>query len=228
MNTLRSVFVGVLLGIFTVALFSPGPLSRQRVTAASGSVISQVRASSVSVLNQDGGEGSGVLFHRFGRTYVITAAHVVEPLPYHAEVIVQQGDAEWTAIIVNSDLARDVALLRIDSRFLVGSPAEISDAVSLPIGTHLLHVGNLLGHFPESYLEGTLSGKHRRSPDGGDFDQTSIIAWPGSSGGGVFTTEGKLVGIITLAGAPGLNLMVPARILKEWAKDNDLQWLFPK
>lgn len=234
MNTLRSVFLGALFGVFAFALFTPGPLARSKQSAVSQTAISHVQRASVSVevslseTNEFGdmdtsiARGSGVIFHKFGKSYVLTAAHVVEGIPFHGKVKVTQRGKEWTAIVVNADENRDVALLRIEVGYILGKSAELSNSF-LPIGTHLLHVGNLVGRYPESYLEGVLAAHSRGD---GEFDQTSVIAWPGSSGGGVFTSDGKLVGIITRGVGPGLNFMVPARHLLRWAQENDLEWLF--
>jgi S1-C subfamily serine protease len=239
MNKLRSGFVGAFLGIFVFALFSPGPLtSRRPASAVAPSAISHVRNSSVNVevelvetnlfgeVETGVARGSGVIFHRFGKTYALTAQHVVEGIPYHGPVKIYQGDAEWDAILVNADETHDLALLRLDSRTPVGTSVELSSEALLPVGTRLLHVGNLLGRLPGSYVEGVLSAVGRDLGGLGQFDQTTLNAWPGSSGGGVFTTDGKLVGILTRGVGPGLNFIVPARVLRQWADENDLHWLF--
>lgn len=224
MSKLRSGFFGALFGVFGFALFSPGPLANQRTAGPGTAVIAQVRSSSVSVVT-DIGEGSGVIFHRNGRTYVLTAAHVVDGIPYHGEVTVERQLTSWKGVLVNLDVVRDVALIRLDVNYEIGASASLAER-DAPVGTHLLHVGNLLGAYPGSYLEGTLAAKGRPTEEGTLLDQTSIIAWPGSSGGGVFTSDGELVGLIVRGVGPGLNFMVPVAVLREWAVDNDLHWLF--
>tara|TARA_Y100001938_G_scaffold87883_1_gene120413 strand:- start:81 stop:458 length:378 start_codon:yes stop_codon:yes gene_type:complete len=57
-----------------------------------------------------------------------------------------------------------------------------------------------------------------------EFDQTTVTAFPGSSGGGVFTEEGEYVGMIVRGAGEGFNLMVPIRRIRTWAEENDLEW----
>ena len=43
------------------------------------------------------------------------------------------------------------------------------------------------------------------------FDQTTVTAFPGSSGGGVFLTDGKYVGMLVRGAGETFNLIVPVR-----------------
>ena len=57
-----------------------------------------------------------------------------------------------------------------------------------------------------------------------EFDQTTVTAFPGSSGGGVFLTDGRYVGMLVRGAGEGFNLMVPVRRMIEWAEVNELMW----
>lgn len=167
-----------------------------------------------------------MIFHKNGLTYIVTAAHVVtdeegNQTP-NKDIRITQGIYEWGAVVVNRDSANDLALLRLTAEREFGRSAHLArKKVVLPVGTHLLHVGNPLGNH-DSYLEGLLSGLNRQ--DG--LNQTSIPCYPGSSGGGIFTTDGVLVGILVQWSGPGLNYFVPHNLIWRWAVENDLQWLF--
>lgn len=208
-------------GLLSAFLVSAPFVGRNSHTPAA-STISDVRAMSVNVVVADG-EGSGVIFHSHGVSYCLTAAHVTEGIPFHGKVIVTQGDRHWSAILVNSDEVRDLALLRIEAHGLVGRSAHLAapDAI-FPVGTHLCHVGNVLG-LNGSYMEGELSALERFD---GEFSQSSIPCYPGSSGGGIFLTDGTLVGILTRGAGPGINFFIPARLIHRYLVENDLQWLF--
>ena len=57
------------------------------------------------------------------------------------------------------------------------------------------------------------------------FDQTTVAAFPGSSGGGVYLKDdGRYVGMIVRGAGETFNLIVPIRRMTAWAKENDLMW----
>lgn len=209
-------------GLASALLFLPLTTGCDRSTPTQA-VVRQVCSSSVCVIT-DHGQGSGVIFHKFGKTYVLTAAHVLGDAPYHSVVKVTQGKRDWSATVVNIDAERDLALVRLEAKYKIGLRATLAPAdAAFPIGTPLLHVGNVLG-YRESYMEGTLSAAGRL--EDGTFWQSSIVAYPGSSGGGIFTADGVLIGILTRGVGPGINFFLPPSFIHEWAEDNDLQWLF--
>lgn len=182
--------------------------------------VAAVQSQAVNV-NTDQGSGSGVVFHKHNLTYVLTAGHVVDHLAYHDAVEVTQGQYSWSAVIVNVDAERDLALLRLDTNPTILQSAHLAKRkATFSVGTRLLHVGNLLGEYSGSYVEGVLSA-HR-----GEFSQSTVLAWPGSSGGGIWTTDGQLIGVLTRGAGPGLNFFIPHNHIWRWAVENDLQWLF--
>jgi len=72
-----------------------------------------------------------------------------------------------------------------------------------------------------------------RNLDDGDgviFDQTTVTAFPGSSGGGVFLTErggddaGKYVGMLVRGAGETFNFIVPVRRMRKWAKKQNVLW----
>jgi hypothetical protein len=61
------------------------------------------------------------------------------------------------------------------------------------------------------------------------FDQTSTMAYPGSSGGGMYLENGTYTGMLTRGGGAGLNFIVPIRRILPWAKQMGVEWaLNPK
>ena len=57
-----------------------------------------------------------------------------------------------------------------------------------------------------------------------EFDQTTVTAFKGSSGGGVFLQDGRYVGMIVRGAGEGFNLMVPVRRMKRWAEKHEIMW----
>ncbi len=108
-----------------------------------------------------------------------------------------------------------------------------SDKKYIPaIGTKLVHVGSLLGQFgANSFTNGVVSQIGRTLPMKGAnvkvFDQVTVTAFPGSSGGGVFLEEtGEYVGMLTqgVMKMQGFNFIVPVRRIHEWATASNIEW----
>ena len=57
------------------------------------------------------------------------------------------------------------------------------------------------------------------------FDQTTVAAFPGSSGGGVYLkSDARYVGMLVRGAGETFNLIVPVRRMVDWAKKNDIMW----
>jgi hypothetical protein len=63
-----------------------------------------------------------------------------------------------------------------------------------------------------------------RVEDKVEFDQTTVTAFPGSSGGGVYLEDGSYVGMIARGAGEGFNLMIPIRRVQDWANNNKILW----
>ena len=94
----------------------------------------------------------------------------------------------------------------------------------IPIGTDLIHVGSLLGQMGANSMTKGIVSQVGRTLDKYEYDQTTVTAFAGSSGGGVYLEDGKYVGMIVRGAGEGFNLMVPVRRMIEWAKKNDIMW----
>ncbi len=189
------------------------------------------------------GSGSGVLFCRDvageWRTFVWTAGHVVKRLlkvdgtfrnatiKYEDRYPIEQRVVKWeqeAKVIAcsNSYDGEDLALLEIiDNDYRAASVTFASDEIQ-KVGTEIIHVGSAAG-FYNSVSLGIVSQTDREYR-GKMYDQTSTMAYPGSSGGGVYTTDGKCIGLVTLGVGPGLNFYVPVRRMRAWAKKEGIEW----
>jgi len=155
------------------------------------------------------------------------------------------GEITMAATVVRYSDARegdDLALLVLRKRdYSESSVAFFAEDDIIPVGTHLYHVGSLLGQFgSNSMTDGLMSQVGRTlavgNGAGTTFDQVSCIAWPGSSGGGVFISDqhkdenmhGRLVGLLVRGagnGGGGFAFIVPSRRIHTWAASHDCEWL---
>ena len=105
----------------------------------------------------------------------------------------------------------------------VSATFDLSDSIQ-PVGTPLIHCGSTLGLYNSISL-GIMSQTDRDLlKTGRIFDQTSVMAYPGSSGGGVYTQDGKCIGLLVRGVGAGLNFIVPARRIVPWAKKMKVEW----
>jgi hypothetical protein len=129
----------------------------------------------------------------------------------------------------NCKTGHDLALLKIRKlNFLNDSVTFYLDKDIPKLGTGLWHVGSLLGQLgSNSMTDGIYSQTGRLIPELNKFvfDQTTVAAFPGSSGGGVYLkSDGRYVGMIVRGAGETFNLIVPVRRMVAWAKENDLMW----
>ena len=128
----------------------------------------------------------------------------------------------------------DLALLRIRKRDFIKGTVIFHLGAEIPkLGTDLWHVGSLLGQMgSNSMTDGIYSqtGRVIKSLNKHVFDQTTVAAFPGSSGGGVFLKrDRKYIGMLVRGAGETFNLIVPARRMQNWCKENKIEWaLDPK
>lgn len=159
--------------------------------------------------NQQGaGQGSGVIFRRDGQ--ILTNAHVVQDART-VRVILADG-RQFEAGVSGADQAHDIAEIRIGARNL--PVAELSEH-PLKVGQLVVAVGNPYG-LGWTVTSGVVSalGRELPSPTGGkltDLIQTDAPINPGSSGGPLVDSQGRVVGITTaiVPFAQGLGFAVP-------------------
>lgn len=194
----------LLLAAASAAWAEDGPASVFR--AVSPSVVT------VTVLGDDGreeGQGSGVAV---ADQRIVTNCHVIRQA---RQIKVRQGDTPLDARWLLEDAQRDLCLLEVRGAQL--PPVRLRASTDLKPGEAVFAVGNPLG-FGIAVSAGVIS---LRLADG---DKTGIIATaptsPGSSGGGLFDREGRLIGITTRILTIGQNVGValPAEWIGELAK----------
>jgi thioredoxin-like negative regulator of GroEL len=150
-------------------------------------------------------QGSGVLLPS-GK--IGTNCHVVEN---GTRFQVGGGKQFVPATLWGSDEDKDICLL--EARGLAAKPAQLGQAVHLKVGEPVYAVGAPRGL--ELSLSDSIVSQLRGGPP--PLIQTTAAISPGSSGGGLFNAEGRLVGFTTLyiEGGQNLNFAMPV----EWARE---------
>jgi S1-C subfamily serine protease len=151
---------------------------------------------SIRISDTDG-MGSGV---HIGKGFIVTAAHVVKG---QTEVTIKTHvGQEAKAAVLWASSQYDVALLRTEASI----PAADLDCRTAQVGSTVVAIGNPLGmDFISSY--GKIAGEPREFADTWkSVFVTDLTVIMGNSGGGVFSEDGQLVGIVVgVLGVPGAN-----------------------
>lgn len=164
------------------------------------------------------GTGSGFVFSSDGLTF--TNSHVIS-VGDVLRVTLLDGTVV-NAELTGKDPDTDIAIIKLlEGGFSV---AELGDSDELQIGQFLVAIGNPLG-YQHSVSTGVLSGVGRtlRTASGRPIDnvlQTDAPLNPGSSGGPLINTDGRVIGINTaiIQGSQGLSFAIAINTAKEVAE----------
>ena len=147
-----------------------GPMTREGVSAGSGFIVS------------DNG-------------YIVTNYHVIDGAQ-SIKVTTFDGK-EYDATYVGGESSNDVAVLKIDASGL--TPVVLGDSDTLRVGETVCTIGNALGTLSFSQTSGNVSGLGRSVTysDGTVINmiQTECTINSGNSGGPLFDSQGRVVGI---------------------------------
>jgi len=200
------------LSLFVALLLLALPLPALALTPSE--VFEQVKDSVFVVKTFDAkgkqkGLGSAVLLPT-GK--IATNCHVVED---GARFEVGRNKQFSLATLYASDHDKDICLL--DTKDTGGKPAQLGKAASLKVGVPVYAVGAPQG-LELSLSDGIVSQLRGGKPP---MIQTTAAISPGSSGGGLFDGEARLVGFTTLYidGGQNLNFAMPVEWLAEIKPD---------
>ncbi len=203
-------FVAVcLFAAWVAGLQAAGEASRVFEKASPSVVVVRSRAVGSGDDIQTGSQGSGVVF---AKERVITNAHVVNHAP---RITVHRDGRSWDAKVRYLDLERDLCELMVPG---MDAPAVAQGKLDdLKIGQEVFAIGAPQG-LGLTLSQGLVSGIRKEGEH--VLIQTSAAISKGSSGGGLFDGEGRLVGITTLTVETGqnLNFAVPADWIEELPK----------
>ena len=129
----------------------------------------------------------------------------------------------------DADNGHDLALLRVRKlNFVTDTVKFYLEEKIPPLGEDLLHVGSLLGQMGANSMTDGIYSQHGRlikSLNKYVFDQTTVTAFPGSSGGGVYLkSDARYIGMLVRGAGEGFNLIVPVRRMQDYCEKHKIMW----
>lgn len=156
------------------------------------------------------GQGSAVVI---GPDTLVTNCHVLRKA---GRFVVARGDRTIPGTLAMWDTERD--LCEVKAGALNAPAVDLAETLRLVVGQPVYAVGNPLG-LESTLSAGLLSGLRRNESQQLVSLQTSAPISPGSSGGGLFDDEGRLLGLTTMSLVGGnsqnLNFAIPVDWIRE-------------
>lgn len=208
----RNLLFLVFFALFILASESYATTDGQKVFDAASKTVVVIKTTNTR--NQPYKQGSGVVI---SKNTVATNCHVLQG---GTSIIVKTSQGESNGTLDKGDIDKDICIIQTDTTAL--SIAEIRPSKSLKIGEAVFAIGSPAG------LELTLSSglisqlRGKNNP----LIQTTAAISPGSSGGGLFDSKGKLIGITTFKiMGESLNFAAPASWIGDLPKISSDQLL---
>lgn len=171
------------------------------------------------------GAGSGWVFDKQG--HVVTNYHVVEGAQ---RFFVAFGTVEqsYPAKLVGFDKSNDIAVLQVDAPPGLLKPVQLGDSGNLQVGQTAIAIGNpfALGQTMTagvvSSLNRSIQVENNRVISG--LIQTDAAINQGNSGGPLFDSGGRVIGVNTLiyspsGGSVGIGFAIPINTVKRFVPD---------
>ena len=180
----------------------------------------------VSANGQTGSStGSGFILSSDG--YVVTNHHVIEG--NGALTVITADGKQYSAKLIGSDNANDIALLKMDA---TGLPSvTLGDSDDLIVGDQVAAIGNPLGELTSTLTVGYISAMERDVNTSGfaiNMIQTDAAINSGNSGGPLFNMKGEVIGITTAkysgssssgASIEGIGFAIPINDVRDLLED---------
>lgn len=169
----------------------------------------------------DSQTGTGFIYDRAGR--ILTAYHVIQG-NNQIDVILSNG-RRLRARLVGTAPQLDLALLQVSAPADELFPLTLGDSRALEVGQKVLAIGNPVG-LHNTLTVGIVSAL-RRSLDNASVElqdamiQTDAAINPGSSGGPLLDSNGRVIGIntATVEGAQNVGFAIPIHLARRVTPD---------
>lgn len=166
------------------------------------------------------GNGSGVIISEDG--YILTNNHVIDEA--NKIIVTLRDGTEYEAKLIGKDSKTDTAVIKIEAKNL--KYAILGDTTKLEVGDLAVVIGNPLGKLGGTVTTGIISALEREIEIEGkkmNLIQTDAGVNPGNSGGGLFNSNGELVGIVTAKSSgidvENLGFAIPVNDIKSVVDD---------
>ena len=143
--------------------------------------------------------GTGFIISEDG--LIVTNKHVVSDLLAKYKVIIGKDEA-IEVVNIYRDPINDLAIIKVNKTGL--KPVEMGDSDKLKVGQTVIAIGTALGEFRSTVTKGVISGLGRGITAGGfgvglekleDVIQVDAAINSGNSGGPLFDSSGKVIGV---------------------------------
>jgi len=196
------------------------------LSAKANELCEKINRQSVMVSVTEDGGGSGVVVNRGGKSFVLTCGHIFDEnaLEGVRVVLFDETKLEAEVIFWSGFNDYDMAILLLERAVPDG---VVFREKKMSVGDEVYHIGTLHSKHYRNSLSAGLIAYVGRQTYGKVFDQTTVVVFPGSSGGGLFDKrDGKYIGMLTLWTSPNLNMMNPCRRIKKVLDANGFDWFF--
>ncbi len=162
------------------------------------------------------GLGTGFIISSDG--YICTNHHVIQGVD---KVTVKIENKTYDAVVIGSDEATDIALIKIKSNTAL-KPAFLGNSDLVKVGDWAIAIGNPFG-FDKTFTVGVVSATGRHDVDlmGSSLSliQTDASINPGNSGGPLININGEVIGINRMiysqsGGSIGIGFAIPINTAK--------------
>jgi S1-C subfamily serine protease len=148
--------------------------------------------------SEGGGTATGSGFVIDSEGHILTNNHVIEGAN-KIEVKLGASDTNYTAEVVGTDPASDLALLKVEAPASQLHPLTLGDSAKMEVGDPVVAIGNPFG-LDRTVTSGIVSALQRQiqAPNGFSIEnviQTDAAINPGNSGGPLINSEGQVIGI---------------------------------
>jgi len=175
--------------------------------------------------SQGGGTATGSGFVIDTKGHILTNNHVIEGAG-KIEVKLGESEHQYTAEVVGTDPASDLALLKVEAPANELTPLTLGDSSKMEVGDPVVAIGNPFG-LDRTVTSGIVSALQRQieAPNGFSIDnviQTDAAINPGNSGGPLINSAGEVIGINSQIetgggndGNVGIGFAIPINTAKE-------------
>lgn len=194
---------------------------------------STIRATTLTIrVNGGVGTGNVAKVDATGTTWIFTAAHVIEG-SREVKVYLHESEdgnmisetyhhADVMAYTIDSDLA----LLRLRKKNF-GKPAITFSTTKPKMDDDVAVCGTFRGEHEHVISTGKvqsfgMKGLHKDAI----YDMALLPCYGGCSGGGIFNSEGKYIGMIVAIAGHNIGYYLPLHKIQAWAKKKKVDFIF--
>lgn len=206
--------------LLLIALFSCNKLDPEKLKKDNLEIVQSVKKNVVYISSPklDRPNGTGLIIDKEGT--ILTCYHVLSGIDDSIEIILDDLKTKHKATILRKEAIFDLALLKTDFKNNLKTP-EWASLDEFEISDPIFIFGTPYG-LKGTYQQGYIAAKDRINTSlqfpNIPFIQTQGISFPGNSGGAVFTTSGKIIGInqstYGFSTGNGIGMTIPSGFIK--------------